>query len=62
MAKKAAKFRLEMRVGQDVRDIEADAFAFQDQWMIFYRKPPTGGTKEYWRVQTADVVSMETIR
>jgi hypothetical protein len=55
------KFRIEMRVGQDMREVDADRFGSADGWLIFYRDPPQGGhSKEYWRVQTADVVSMET--
>lgn len=55
-------FKLEMRTGQDQRLVEADQWAQADDWMIFYRLPPEGGRKEYWRVRLADVVSMETKR
>ena len=53
-------YRLEMRTGQDFRHVEADGWKQGDGWMIFFRKPPSGGTVEYWRVQISDVVSMET--
>lgn len=55
-------FRVEMRVGQDFRNVEAHFWQQYDGWMIFYRRPPTGGTVECWRVQCCDVVSMETRR
>ncbi|MBB6424965.1 hypothetical protein [Sphingopyxis sp. JAI128] len=55
------RFRLEMRIGQDQRQIDADSYAFSDCWMIFYRGNPQGGQpKEFWRVKTDDVVCMET--
>lgn len=54
-------FRLEMRTGQDVRIVTADSFAEDGRWLVFYRLPAVGGrTREYWRVQIDDVVSMET--
>lgn len=53
-------FRLEMRTGQDIREVEADHFREEGRWLIFFRKPPQGGVKEYWRAQLDDVVSMET--
>lgn len=58
------EFRLEMRHGQEQRIVKADSFnaATPDGWMIFYRKPPQGGTVEYWRVRIDCVVSMETVR
>jgi hypothetical protein len=56
------RFRVEMRVGQDQRVIEADSFTSDDQWMIFYRNPPQGGKVEYWRVRMDVVASMETQR
>jgi hypothetical protein len=50
-----------MRTGQDHRNVEADTWSQESDWMIFYRLPPQGGPrKEYWRVRLADVVSMET--
>ncbi len=55
-----ADFRIEMRIGQDMRHVEADHFVEQDGWWIFYQKPPQGGKREYWRVCASDVVSMET--
>lgn len=55
------RFRLEMRTGQDMREVNADSFAESDAWLVFYRNPPQGGGRvEYWRVQLSDVVSMET--
>lgn len=53
-------FRLEMRVGQDFRQVEADGFEQTGSWLIFYRQPAIGGRpREYWRVQQSDVISME---
>lgn len=55
-------FCIEMKHGQDMRRVEADSFNSNELgWMIFYRKPPQGGTKEYWRVRLESVVSMETV-
>lgn len=53
-------FRVEVTHGQDQREVNADKFAEQDGWLVFYRKPPTGGIVEYWRVRLECVVSMET--
>lgn len=56
-----ANYRIEMRFGQPIREVEADHFLKQDGWWIFCRCPPQGGpSKEYWRVFSGDVVSMET--
>lgn len=54
------RFNIEMRVGQDMRQVDADSFGQAEDWLIFYRKRPQGGSHEYWRVRLADVVSMET--
>ena len=55
------KFRIEMKHGQDMREVEADSFNPDIQgWMIFYREPPQGGRREYWRVRLESVVSMES--
>lgn len=58
------KFRVEMKHGQDQRVIEADSYDPGDAfgWMVFYRRPPQGGTQEYWRVRLDCIVSMETVR
>ena len=54
-------YRIEMRVGQDMRHVEADQMLEREGWFIFLRKSPQGGSAaEYWRVQSADVISMET--
>lgn len=52
-------FRLEVRTGQDIREVPADFWKEDGRWMVFYRRPPQGGTQEYFRIQLADVVSME---
>ena len=55
------RFQLELRVGQDQRQVEADSWSQENDWMIFYRLPPQGGPRtEYWRVRLSDVVCMET--
>jgi hypothetical protein len=54
-------FKLEMRVGQDQRVVEADSRTEEGDWFVFYRRPATGGTVEYWRVKQADIISMETV-
>ncbi len=56
------QFRVEMRVGQGMREVDADAFSETGAWFIFYREPPRGGREEYWRVRSEDVVSMEVKR
>jgi hypothetical protein len=55
-------FNVEMRYGQDIRLVEADSVDINDEtgWLIFYRNPPQGGQREYWRVRCDAVVSMET--
>ena len=53
-------FRVEVMHGQDQREVNADKFMEHDGWLVFYRKPPQGGTIEYWRVRLDCVVSMET--
>lgn len=55
-------FRLELATGQSQRQVDADSFVTQEPWLIFFRRPPQGGTGEYWRVNLAHVVSMETVR
>jgi hypothetical protein len=54
------EYRVEVTAGQDIRIVEADEYIEIDGWIIFLRKPPQGGTVEYWRVQRSYVVSMET--
>lgn len=59
------QFNLEMRAGQtddNHRVVDADRFTSDEVsgWLIFYRNPPQGGIKEYWRVRLDAVVSMET--
>jgi hypothetical protein len=56
-------FKIEMKVGQEQRLVDADRFSAttEEGWIIFYRKPPTGGIVEYWRARLEHVVSMETI-
>lgn len=54
------KFRLELKFGQDQREVDADLWREEGEWMIFYRKPSQGGTAEYWRVRLDCVVSMES--
>lgn len=53
-------YRVEVMHGQDQREVTAESFSFHDGWMIFWRRPAQGGTKEYWRVRTECVVAMET--
>jgi hypothetical protein len=55
-------FRVEMKHGQDIREVEADSYSPGDAfgWMIFYRRPAQGGTQEYWRVRLDSIVSVET--
>lgn len=57
------QYRVEVKHGQDLRVVEADQFHSEDGsgWLIFYRKPPQGGTVEYWRVRLECVVSVETV-
>jgi len=54
-------FRIEVKYGQPQRMVEADTFCEVDGWLIFYRKPPTGGTQEYWRVRLEGILAMETV-
>lgn len=62
MSEDKFKYRIEMRAGQDLRFIDADSYGCVEGWIIFYRKAPQGGPgKEFWRVKTDDVVSLETI-
>ncbi|WP_324807161.1 hypothetical protein SH584_11335 [Sphingomonas sp. LY29] len=56
------QFRVELTEGQPIRVIDADVMGTQDDWLIFYHKPPQGGVVEYWRVAMRCVVSIETIR
>lgn len=55
-------FRVEMRFGQDHRQVDADKFGTEDGWLIFHRKPPQGGMQEYWRARLDAVVSIETVK
>ena len=52
------EYKVEMRIGQDNRYVEASHWKFSDGWIVFYRMPPQGGVIEYWRVQSADVISI----
>ena len=54
------RYNIEMTHGQDLRVIEADYFRIDDDWLIFLRRPATGGVVEYWRVRRTYVVSLET--
>lgn len=57
------QYRLEMVAADPTRQIDADSFGQADDWLIFYRKPPEGGSQlEYWRVRLSAVISMETRR
>lgn len=56
------RYLVELRQGEPHRQIDADGFNEIGDWMIFHRKPPQGGIKEYWRVRMTDVVCMETKR
>lgn len=55
-------FRVEMKHGQDIRHVDADCFSEEGEWLVFHRKPPVGGTREYWRLRLESVVSIETIK
>ena len=55
------KYRLEMAHCQDIRVVEADAFAVETDWVVFFRRPSVGGTREYWRARVDYVVSIETV-
>lgn len=57
-----SKYRLEMTHGQDQRTVEADKYIEHDGWLIFYRKPATGGMVEHLRVCLKYVVCMETVQ
>lgn len=57
----ASQFRVEMSEGQDMRLVDADTMSSENEWLIFYRKPPQGGMVEYWRAALRCVVSVETI-
>lgn len=54
------RYRVEVKFGQDIRQVDADNFAESGDWLIFYRKPPQGGLVEYWRVRMDCIVAMET--
>ena len=56
------RYRVEMKFGQDQREVDADGWTEDDGWMIFYRKPPQGGIIECWRVHTDCVIAVETVR
>lgn len=53
-------YRVEMSIGQDMREVDADSYMLLDGWIVFSRKPPQGGSAEYWRVKDEHVVSIET--
>lgn len=56
-------YRVEMTHGQDQREVDADGFSQEGDWLVFYRQPPQGGPSlEYWRARMGCVVSMETKR
>lgn len=48
-------FRVEMTEGQSQRQVDADNFADDGDWLIFFRDGD-----EYWRANRSKVVSMET--
>jgi hypothetical protein len=50
-------FKVEMVEGQPQRQVDADNFREESGWLIFFRRGV-----EYWRANTAKVVSMETKR
>jgi len=52
------KFQVEMRVGQVMRTVDGDNYSPEDGWLVFFSRPPQGGTKETWRVRLSDVVSI----
>jgi hypothetical protein len=55
------KYRLELGLQGDIRDIEADRYEITGGWVIFYRQPPQGGSmREHWRVQENMVLSIYT--
>lgn len=54
------EYKIEMRVGQDQRIVKADRCTINEDWTVFLITPPQGGIREYWRVKTADIISMET--
>lgn len=62
MSEQPFRFNIEMNTGQDLRRVDAASFSQEGDWLVFYRKPPQGGTQEYWRARMAHVVSMETVR
>ena len=56
-------FRVEMNTGQPIREVEADWYFTEGQWLIFRRYPVQGGSAvEYFRANIANVVSMEIKR
>lgn len=57
------QYRLEVMHGQDIRIVDADSVAVNEEWMMFYRANPQGGSAiEYWRVRKDLVACMETKR
>ena len=56
------KYQLEVRVGQDIRAIDADKWMESEGWFIFFVAPPTGGMREVFRIQSADVISLRPER
>jgi hypothetical protein len=57
------QYRIEVMHGQDQRTVDADSVAVVEEWLIFYRANPQGGSPiEYWRVRKDLVACMETKR
>lgn len=57
------EYRIEMNVGQYIRQVEADSFTIEGDWVVFWRFPATGGRAvEYWRAALHCLVSIETKR
>lgn len=44
------------------RVVEADHAEFVGDWLVFFRRPPTGGSVEFLRISSRFVQSMETER
>lgn len=56
-------YRLEVTHGQDIREVDADGYSQEGDWLVFYRDNPQGGRGlEYCRFRSDCVVSMETKR
>lgn len=60
MSKHKFLYCLEMRANDPRREVSADSYEERGDWLVFFRAPPEGGKREYWRVRLDAVVSMET--